>query len=186
MGVTLDPDFEKNGSFYCYYLFKKNNKLINRVVRISKDGSNEKVIVDDIPSGDFDNGGIMAFAQDGTLYIGTGHINKPELAQDIHSLAGKVLRINPDGTIPTDNPFPNSPVYSYGHRNIFGLAFHPKIGRLYISETGPDRNDKKILVEKGVNYGWAPPGITLEKPDIGKPIKSYTPTITPAQKRFCE
>jgi glucose/arabinose dehydrogenase len=184
MGVTLDPSFEKNGYIYCYYLYKKNNKLINRVVRINKDGSNERVLIDDIPGGDFDNGGIMAFAPDGILYIGTGHTNKPELSQDVHSLAGKVLRINPDGSIPTDNPFPNSPVYSYGHRNIFGLAFHPKTGRLYISETGPDRNDKIILVEKGTNYGWAPPGITLEKPDIGKPIKSYTPTITPTQNVF--
>src|SRR5579885_576410 len=184
MGVTLDTDFENNGYIYCYHLFKKNNKLINRVVRINKDGSNEKVLLDDIPGGDFDNGGIMAFAPDGTLYIGTGHINKPELSQDIHSLAGKVLRINSDGTMPKDNPFPNSPVYSYGHRNIFGLAFHPTTGRLYISETGPDRNDKIIIVEKGVNYGLAPPGITLDKPNIGKPIISYTPTITPVQNVF--
>jgi glucose/arabinose dehydrogenase len=184
MGIALDPDFEKNGDIYCYHLYKKRDMLINRVVRVNKKGGKEQVIVDDIPAGEFDNGGIMAFAPDGTLFIGTGHINKPELSQDTKSLAGKILRINPDGTFPKDNPFPNSPVYSYGHRNIFGLAIHPKSGRLYISETGPDRNDKIILVEKGVNYGWAPPGITLAKPDIGKPIISYTPTITPVQNVF--
>lgn len=184
MGIVLDPDFETNGYIYCYHTYKNDQTFFNRIIRINKDGSNEKVILDNIPSADFENGGIMAFALDGTLYIGTGHTNKPELAQEIGSLAGKVLRINSDGSIPKDNPFPNSAVYSYGHRNIFGLAFHPKTGRLYISEEGPDKEDKIIIVEKGVNYGWSPPGVTLDKPDIGKPIKIYTPTITPTQNVF--
>ena len=184
MGVALDPNFEGNGHIYCYYLYKKNNNLVNRVVRVHKNGGNEKIILDDIPGGQFDNGGIMAFGLDRTLFIGTGHVNKPKLAQDLHSLAGKVLRIHADGSIPTDNPFSNSPVYSYGHRNVFGLAIHPKTGGLYISETGPDRNDKIILIEKGANYGWAPPGKTLKGPKIGKPILSYTPTITPTQNVF--
>lgn len=184
MGVTLDPLFEKNGHIYCYYLYKKKGKLINRVVRINKDGSHEKVILDDIPGDEFGNGGIMAFAPDNTLYVGTGDLNNPEVSQDLRSLAGKVLRINSDGSLPKDNPFPNSPVYSYGHRNIFGLAFHPKTGRLYISETGPDKEDEIIIVEKGTNYGWAPPGKRLKGTKIGKPIISYTPTITPVQNVF--
>lgn len=184
MGVTLDPDFEKNGYIFCYYLYKKRGRLINRVARVNKDGSHEKIILDDIPGGDFDNGGIMAFAPDGTLYIGTGHINKPELAQNLNSLAGKVLRVNSDGSIPKDNPFPGSCVCSYGHRNIFGMAFHPKTGRLYISETGPDKGDAIIIVKKGTNYGWAPPGKRLKGSEIGKSIISYTPTITPVQNVF--
>jgi len=184
MGVTLDPNFEKNRYIYCYHLYKKNGNLINRVVRINRNNGNKKIILDDIPGGQFDNGGIMTFGLDGTLFIGTGHVNKPKLAQDLHSLAGKVLRIYPDGRIPKDNPFPGSPVYSYGHRNVFGLAIHPKTGGLYISETGPDKNDKIILVEKGVNYGWASPGKTLKGSTIGTPILSYTPTITPTQSVF--
>ena len=184
MGVALDPDFQKNGFLYCYHLYKKKDHLINRVIRIKKDGSGKKVILDDIPGSQFENGGIMAFGLDKKLYIGTGHINKPELSQDLKSLAGKILRINTDGSIPKDNPFPDSPIYSYGHRNIFGLAFHPKTGNLYISETGPTKNDRIIIVQKGINYGWSSPGKVLTGKEIGKPIKIYKDTITPTQNVF--
>lgn len=184
MGIALDPDFEKNGFLYCYHLYKKKDHLINRVTRIKKDGSGKKVILDNIPGSQFENGGIIAFGPDKKLYISAGHINKPELSQDLTSLAGKILRINTNGSIPKDNPFPRSPIFSYGHRNVFGLAFHPKTGSLYISETGPTKNDRIIIAQKGVNYGWSSQGKVLTGKEIGKPIKTYTPTITPTQNVF--
>lgn len=78
----------------------------------------------------------------------------PELAQDLTSLAGKILRIHRDGSIPEDNPFPGSPVYSWGHRNPQGLAWHPVTGALFSSEHGPSAHDELNRIEPGENYGW--------------------------------
>ena len=188
LGMALDPDFETTGYMYCYYTAGTSEKdFKNRVVRISDDEANEVIVLDDIPAGLIHNGGILAFAPDKTLYIGVGVGNDvKEQAQDIHSLAGKVLRINRNGTIPGDNPFPQSPVYSYGHRNIFGIAFHPITGKAYVSDVGPDRNDEINIIEKGGNYGW--PDVTGIAQDsrFMNPIQAYTPTITPTQNVFVD
>lgn len=186
LGIALDPDYEKNHYIYCYYTAGISEKdFKNRVVRIKDDGSSEKVLLDNIPAGMIHNGGILAFSPDKTLYIGVGVGNEvKQNAQDIKKLDGKILRINRDGSIPKDNPFPNSPVYSYGYRNIFGLAFHPKTGKLYVSDVGPDKNDEINIVEKGGNYGWPiVMGASKDKKFIN-PIKSYTPVITPVQSVF--
>jgi aldose sugar dehydrogenase len=186
LGIALDPDFESNRYIYCYYTAGRSEKdFKNVVVRIKDDGSGEEMILDNIPAGMIHNGGILAFAPDKTLYIGTG-VDDPvrEQAQEKETLNGKVLRINCDGSIPTDNPFNNSPIYSYGHRNVFGLAFHPQTKKLYISEVGPDRDDEINIIEKGGNYGWpVVTGVSKDKRFID-PIKSYTPVITPVQNVF--
>jgi glucose/arabinose dehydrogenase len=188
LGIAVDPDFETNGYIYCYYTAGTSEKdFKNRVVRINDDGTNEMVVLDNIPAGMIHNGGILAFAPDKTLFIGVGVGNDVrEQAQDTHSLAGKILRINRDGTVPEDNPFPQSPVYSYGHRNIFGIAFHPKTGKAYVSDVGPDRNDEINIIEKGGNYGW--PEVTGKARDSRfiDPIQTYTPTITPTQNVFVD
>ncbi len=186
LGIALDPDFESNSYIYCYYTTGTNNKdFYNRVVRIKDDGSNEQIILDNIPAGMIHNGGIITFAEDKTLYIGVGIPNEIKVkAQDINWLGGKILRINSDGSIPQDNPYPNSPVYSYGHRNPFGLAFHPKTKKLYICDVGPDNNDEINIIEKGGNYGWPEVmGISKDNRYIN-PIKTYTPVITPTQCTF--
>src|SRR5258708_36134284 len=190
LGIALDPDFEKNKYIYCFYTVGTNEKdLKNKVVRITdddkSDNKKETVLLDNIPAGMIHNGGILAFAPDDTLYIGVGVNNDiKEQAQDTKTLNGKILRINKDGTIPKDNPFPNSPVYSYGHRNIFGLAFHPKTKKLYISDVGPDKNDEINIIEKGGNYGWPEVmGMSDDKRFIN-PIQTYTPVITPVQNVF--
>lgn len=186
LGIALDPDFEKNEYIYCFYTYSQaRNSLTNKIVRIKVGKPSEKVVCDNIPGGLIHNGGIMAFGPDMKLYIGVGIGNEiKEKAQDVKFLGGKILRINPNGTIPNDNPFKDSPAFSFGHRNIFGLAFHPKTGRLYICEEGPDRDDEINIIEKGGNYGW--PNVTglARKNGFIDPIISYTPTITPTQCLF--
>jgi glucose/arabinose dehydrogenase len=128
----------------------------NRVVRMSFDGgalSGQSPILTGIPAGSIHDGGRIAFGPDGKLYVATGEAGNPSLAQDRSSLGGKILRINPDGSIPADNPDPASPVWSFGHRNIQGLAWD-SAGRLWATEYGWNRLDELNLIRPGGNYGW--------------------------------
>ncbi len=188
LGVALDPKFSETGYIFCYYSYGPDETNINnKVVRIKSDGSDETVIFDDIPGALIHNGGIIAFGPDKCLYIGVGVQNEiREKSQDKNWLGGKILRINADGSIPDDNPFPGSPLYSYGHRNIFGLAFHPKTGKLYISEDGPEKDDEINIIEPGGNYGWPKVTGKVDKPEYVNPIIAYTPTITPTQSVFVD
>jgi glucose/arabinose dehydrogenase len=156
LGVTTHPDFENNHMIYIYYTYKEGDKLYNKVLGITESNNkikDVKVILDKIPGAKFDNGGVIKFGPDKKLYIGTGDATDENSAQDPTSLAGKILRLNDDGSIPSDNPFPNSPVYSLGHRNPQGLAWDDK-GILYETEEGPTKNDEINKIEKGKNYGW--------------------------------
>ena len=183
LGIALDPNFEQNSFIYCFYTYGSSFK--NKVVRIKADGESEETLLDEIPAGWIHNGGIMAFGRDKTLFVGVG-VNNEEKAksQDLNFLGGKVLRINSDGTIPKDNPFFGSPVYSCGHRNIFGLAFHPQTGKLYISDVGPNDNDEINIIEPGGNYGWPKVMGKSDDPKFVNPIHTYTPVITPTQSVF--
>jgi glucose/arabinose dehydrogenase len=128
----------------------------NRVVRMRFDGgalTEQSPILTGIPAGSIHDGGRIAFGPDGKLYVATGESGNRELAQDRSSLGGKILRINPDGSIPSDNPGPGSPVWSFGHRNIQGLAWD-SAGRLWATEYGANRLDELNLIRPGGNYGW--------------------------------
>jgi glucose/arabinose dehydrogenase len=128
----------------------------NRVVRMSFDGGalgQPEVVIDGIPKAGNHNGGRLAFGPDGMLYVSTGDATQPDRAQDLESLGGKILRLSPDGAVPADNPFAGSPVFSYGHRNVQGLAFDQD-GRLWASEFGQNTWDELNLIEAGGNYGW--------------------------------
>jgi glucose/arabinose dehydrogenase len=128
----------------------------NRVVRMSFDGGalgQPEVVIDGIPKAGNHNGGRLAFGPDGMLYVSTGDATQPDRAQDLESLGGKILRLSPDGAVPADNPFAGSPVFSYGHRNVQGLAFDQD-GRLWASEFGQHTWDELNLIEAGGNYGW--------------------------------
>jgi glucose/arabinose dehydrogenase len=110
-------------------------------------------VIDGIPQGDIHNGGRIAVGPDGNLWIGTGDSGDRPQSQDRSSLAGKILRVGTDGSVPADNPFPGSPVWSYGHRNVQGLAFDSQ-GRLWATEFGQNTYDELNLVRKGGNFGW--------------------------------
>ncbi len=183
LGIALDPDFAETDYAYCYYTTGKDaNDMKNRVVRIKVSSPNEEVLLDDIPAGLIHDGGILAFGPDKTLYIGVGVANDVrENAQDTTRLDGKILRINRDGSTPADNPLPGSPVYSWGHRNIFGLSFHPQTGTGYICDVGPDKQDEINILHKGANYGWpAEMGSTTNARTVN-PAISYEHVITPTQ-----
>ncbi|HJW20556.1 MAG TPA: PQQ-dependent sugar dehydrogenase [Candidatus Nitrosotalea sp.] len=156
LGVTTHPDFVQNHFMYVYYTYKEGDKLWNKVLRITESNDklvDAKVILDKIPGAEFDDGGVIKFGPDKKLYIGTGDATDQNAAQDLTSLAGKILRLNDDGSIPSDNPIPNSPIYSLGHRNPQGLAWDDQ-GNLYETEEGPTKNDEINLIEKDKNYGW--------------------------------
>jgi len=163
MGMAIHPEFPQKPFIYAMHTYKKGNSFYNRVIRL-KDfgdyGKFDKVIIDNIPGARLHNGGRIAFGPDGMLYVATGDIFNADLAQNIKSLGGKILRISPEGEIPEDNPFKDSPVYSYGHRNPQGLAWHHETGELFSSEHGPSGeffrfgNDEINVIKKGGNYGW--------------------------------
>lgn len=166
LGLALDPDFAQNRYAYVAYTYRiSDGKIANRLVRLRENtstnkGTLDKVLLDGITGAANHNGGRVKFGPDGKLYLTMGEAQKPDLSQNLSSLNGKILRINPDGTVPHDNPFPGSPVYSYGHRNPQGLTWQPGTGRLYATEHGPSGGLKGIgqdevnYIEPGRNYGW--------------------------------
>jgi glucose/arabinose dehydrogenase len=190
LGITLDSKFEENHLVYLYYTSEYDNgKPFNRVVRFTDDnnvGKDMVVLLDELPANieGYHSGGALAFGPDEKLYVTVGDANTPDSSPDPERLSGKVLRINRDGTIPSDNPFPDSPVYTLGHRNMFGIAFNPA-GMGIVTENGKEFYDEVNRLEKGRNYGWPtlqPPNLAPELSDSSaKPAKSYWMTIAPAQ-----
>ena len=166
LGMALDPDFLANRYIYVAETYMVSlGKFQNRLVRLREDrtagkGVVDKVLLDGAAGNVFHDGGRVKFGPDGKLYWTVGEAGNPELAQDLSSLNGKILRINPDGSIPIDNPFPGSPVYSYGHRNPEGLVWQPGTSRLYETEHGPSGGfygggqDEVNYIQPGKNYGW--------------------------------
>jgi glucose/arabinose dehydrogenase len=156
LGMALHPDFTDVSYVYLYYTHEGATGLVNRVSRFPLDGATfgtEEVILDGIPGGRIHDGGRIRFGPDGLLYVTAGDSGSSDLAQDPESLAGKILRIRPDGGLPGDNPFPDSPVYSYGHRNPEGLVWDEG-GRLWETEHGSSATDEVNLIHPGSNYGW--------------------------------
>jgi glucose/arabinose dehydrogenase len=185
LGLALHPNFTENHLLYVYHTYSNDSAVLNQVLMLTENNNKiveSKVIIDNIPAADRNDGGRIKFGPDGKLYIATGDARQPELAQDARSLAGKILRLNPDGSIPKDNPFEGSPVYSYGHRNIQGLAWHPVTGELYASEHGLEGNDEINLIKPGRNYGWPIEDCNAEK--FEKPVVCFNPAIAPAGMTF--
>ncbi|MEK7558557.1 MAG: PQQ-dependent sugar dehydrogenase [Patescibacteria group bacterium] len=166
LGMALHPRFRDNRLVYLYLTTATGNGLKNRVERYRLEDnrlSEKKVIIDNIPGAAYHDGGRIAFGGDGYLYITTGDASNAEFAQNIDSLAGKILRLKDDGSVPDDNPFTSTgsaqaaAVYSYGHRNSQGLVWDDR-GRLWATEHGRSGIlsgfDELNLIEKGKNYGW--------------------------------
>lgn len=156
LGLALHPDFDRNNLVYFYYTYRDDGVIKNRVVSLTlKDDklTSERIIIDNIPGASNHNGGRLRFGPDSKLYITTGDAGNASLAQNLNSLAGKILRLNDDGTVPQDNPWDGSPVYSYGHRNPQGLAWNSQ-QELFVTEHGPSALDEVNKVMAGKNYGW--------------------------------
>jgi len=181
-GIAVDPTFEQNNFVYVYYTYYSGNR-VSRFILKNDELQEEFILLDNIPHARFHDGGRIKFGPDGKLYVTTGDATVPSTAQDVNSLAGKILRINKDGSVPEDNPFGNY-VYSYGHRNPQGLTWHPVTKELYASEHGPTRNDEINLILKGNNYGW-PSECTESSDDYTNPLRCYTEfTLAPAGIAF--
>jgi glucose/arabinose dehydrogenase len=157
LGFVLAPDFEQTNKAFAYYTYENGTGQFNRIVEMTLNNdewTEGRLLLDKIPSGRFHHGGRLKVGPDGKLYATAGDAaTNPEIAQDLESLGGKILRLNLDGSVPADNPFRNSYVYSYGHRNPQGLAWSED-GTLYASEHGPSAHDEINLIEAGQNYGW--------------------------------
>jgi glucose/arabinose dehydrogenase len=170
LGIAIDP----SGAWLYTYVTTTSD---NRVIRVPLDDPSAapEDILTGIPKAGIHNGGRIAFGPDGDLYVATGDAGQPDLAQDPASLAGKILRVDPEGGVPDDNPFPASPVWSLGHRNVQGLAFDSQ-GRLWATEFGSKDADELNLIEPGANYGWPLVEGTGNDPAYVNPQAQWTPT----------
>ncbi|PWA08151.1 quinoprotein glucose dehydrogenase [Pueribacillus theae] len=156
LGFVLASDFSESNLAYAYYTYEGNAGQFNRLIRLQLEDNvwrEESLLLDQIPSGAYHHGGRLKIGPDGKLYATAGDASEREIAQDLNSLGGKILRMNLDGSIPSDNPFPDSYVYSYGHRNPQGMTWSSD-GTMYASEHGDNANDEVNIIEAGQNYGW--------------------------------
>jgi len=187
LGMALHPQFSANPYVYVVYGYGTDNKA--KVVRYSYSNAtlaSPVIILDQIPAASIHNGARLLIS-DNKLFITTGDANDTNSPQNANSIAGKVLRINLDGTIPSDNPNPSSPVWTSGHRNAQGLV---QVGnKIFASEHGPDSDDEINIIQKGRNYGW--PNVkgfcneTSESSfctinNVVEPLMNWTPTIAPS------
>jgi glucose/arabinose dehydrogenase len=191
LGIAVDPGFPANPFVYVYYTASGPiNRVVQFTVTTDSNGntvatsSAPTVIFDNIPADDFHNGGIINFGPDGRLYVFVGENQIGPDAQLLSSLHGKILRINSDGTIPPDNPFPTLPVpfsaiYSLGHRNSFGFTFHSHTNDLWETENGQDDNDQINRIIARGNYGWPICAGICNNPLYIDPIITFTPVIAP-------
>ncbi|MGW6546138.1 PQQ-dependent sugar dehydrogenase [Streptomyces massasporeus] len=157
LGIALSPDYASDRMVYAYFTSASDNRIV-RMIHDEQKPAGEQLGAPDtvfkgIPKGFIHNGGRIQFGPDKMLYVGTGESGDTGLSQDKDSVGGKILRLTPEGEPAPGNPFPDSPVYSYGHRNVQGLAWDGK-QRLFASEFGQDTWDELNAIKPGDNYGW--------------------------------
>jgi glucose/arabinose dehydrogenase len=151
LGVAVSPSYARDHWVFLYYSAASENRIVRFDYR-GRGISGARTLVSGIPRGPIHNGGRLAFGPDHMLYASTGETGRGELAQDRSSLGGKILRMTLDGRPAPGNPF-GTLVWTYGHRNVQGLAWDEK-GRMFATEFGQDRFDEINRIEKGHNYGW--------------------------------
>jgi glucose/arabinose dehydrogenase len=172
LGLAVSPSYADDHMVYAYLTTQDDN----RVVTMTYDGnqlSEAEPILTGIPRGEIHDGGRIAFGPDGKLYVTTGETGNGELAQDPDSLGGKILRLNPDGSIPSDNPDPGSPVWTLGHRNVQGITWDDE-DHLFASEFGDSTWDELNLIEPGNNYGWPEAEGSSDNPDFTDPLRQWS------------
>ncbi|MBC8251134.1 MAG: PQQ-dependent sugar dehydrogenase, partial [Candidatus Nitrosopelagicus sp.] len=182
LGITTHPNFSNNHFLYAYYTYEENEKLWNKVIRITEEENKATqviTILDKIHGSAFSNGGVIKFGPDEKLYVGTGSVSdSSDEPQNLDSLTGKILRLNDDGTIPLDNPFDKSYVFTFGHRNPTGLAWNSE-GQMYATESGPTKNDEINLITAGSNYGWPEVQCYSNSDDFVNPLRCFDPGLEP-------
>lgn len=183
LGLAVDPEFAENRYIYLYYTYNDPVGLTNRVSRFRLENDSlglEEAILDGIKGYRFHDGGRIKFGPDGKLYITTGDAGETSLSQNLKSMNGKILRVNPNGSVPEDNPFPDSYVFSYGHRNPQGLSWDRE-GNLWATEHGPDARDEINRIIPGKNYGWpvitgSTTGVDMEIPELHSGEGTWAPS----------
>lgn len=191
MGMVLHPDFENNPYVYVAYNTGQDNASTEIVLsRLTFDGeklTDLQVILDKIQGWWNHDGSRLWILEDNTMLMTIGDAAKAETAQDLSNLNGTIIRINLDGSIPEDNPIPDSRIFIYGSRNAQGLVVHN--GIIYSSEHGPDTDDEVNIIEAGRNYGWpnvrgfcdTPAEIIFcEANNAKEPLAAWTPTLAVA------
>ncbi|MFK0120267.1 PQQ-dependent sugar dehydrogenase [Streptomyces sp. NPDC090994] len=157
LGIALSPDYAADRTVYAYYTSASDNRIVRMLYDAGKPAGEQlgapDTVFRGIPKGFVHNGGRIAFGPDKLLYVGTGESGDTGLSQDEESLGGKILRLTPEGEPAPGNPSSGSPVYSYGHRNVQGLAWDAG-RRLFAAEFGQDTWDELNAITPGGNYGW--------------------------------
>ncbi len=193
MGLALHPKFSSNKFVYLSYTTSLKGDLVNKVVRFKLEDNSLSGGVDVIPrlpGSSVHNGCRLRFGPDGKLYVTAGDAADREIAQDKKSLGGKILRLNDDGSIPSDNPDPKSAIYAVGVRNPQGIDFHPQTGLLFETEHGPSGfdgpggGDEVNIIDSGKNYGWPEIHHKVKKAGMESPLLEYTPAVAPASGMF--
>ncbi len=187
LGITLHPNFAAN--HYVYFVYTANlggGRVVNRLVRYREANNTlgeRAILFDEMPGSTNHNGSRVKFGPDGLLYLTMGDALAQSLAQDLGSYAGKIFRLNEDGTTPSGNPF-SSPVFSYGHRNPQGIDFNPITGELWETEHGPTGFDEVNRIRAGANYGWPEIIGPASRPGMETPVLWYNPSIAPSGASF--
>ena len=195
LGIAVDPDFEDNRYIYVFYnaieLFPREH--FNKVVRYTEVdgiGTDPLEILPDLPgiTREIHTAGNIHFGPDGKLYISLGELERSGDVQDLSLLPGKILRVNPDGSVPEDNPFfgesdADPRIYAYGLRNAFDFDFHPETGMMFATENGPNTDEINRIVPGG-NYGWPDAIGPSDDPDFIDPFIYYERPIGPAGASF--
>ncbi|MFJ9348804.1 PQQ-dependent sugar dehydrogenase [Streptomyces sp. NPDC101237] len=178
LGIALSPGFSSDHMIYAYFTSASDNRIVRLLWDRDRPAGEQlgapDTVFKGIPKGFIHNGGRIAFGPDGMLYAGTGESGQRGLAQDKGSLGGKILRLTPEGDPAPGNPFPGSPVYTYGHRNVQGLAWDEN-ERLYASEFGQDTWDELNAVKPGGDYGWPKAEGTSSDAAYVNPIAQWHP-----------
>jgi aldose sugar dehydrogenase len=181
LGLALDPAFDTQSWIYVYY--SDPVLRLNRLARLRADAAaaEPEPLLDALTTEHgYHNGGDLVFGNEGKLYVTVGEVHEAERAQDADDLGGKILRLNPNGSAPPDNPFgADNPAYSMGHRNSFGLCFDPSTGDLWETENGPGSDDEVNLIQPGGNYGWPDQLGPGGEPAFIDPVLDFPDVIVP-------